>query len=125
MHTYLLNPKSASYRHYRLGIRTLLKAKAIACLQRHQSSLLQSKFQRGFYEIENEIKIKTKYWYEYLHCSRQHKTKINKKKLLNRQLVIENQVMENGIKNEIQVKVKTKYWHKSRHCSRRHSTKIK
>ena len=46
-------------------------------------------------------------------------------KLLNRKLVIENQVMENGIKNEIQIKVKTKYWHKSRHCSRRHSTKTK
>ena len=51
--------------------------------------------------------------------------KKNKIKLLNRKLVIENEVMENEIKNEIKVKVKTKYWHKCRHCSRRHSTKIK
>ena len=34
---------------------------------------------------------------------------------MNRKLVIENQVMENGIKNETQVKVKRKYWHKSQH----------
>ena len=51
--------------------------------------------------------------------------KKNKIKLLNRKLVIENEVMENEIQNEIKVKVKTKYWHKCRHCSRRHSTKIK
>ena len=31
-------------------------------------------------------------------------------KLLNRKLAIENEVMENEIKNEIKVKVKTKYW---------------
>jgi len=58
-----------------------------------------------------------------LQLSTQNKT--NKIKLLNRKLVIENEVMENEIQNEIKVKVKTKYWHKCRHCSRRHSTKIK
>ena len=36
--------------------------------------------------------------------------KINKIKLLTGKLVIENEVMENEIKNEI--KVQTKYWHK-------------
>ena len=59
------------------------------------------------YKIENEIKIKIKYWYEYLHCSRQHKTKINKIKLLNGKLLIEIEAMENEIRNEI--KVNTKY----------------
>ena len=50
----------------------------------------------------------------------------NKIKLLNRKLVIENEVMENEIKNELKLKLKLKqYWHKCRHCSRRHSTKIK
>ena len=34
---------------------------------------------------------------------------------------IENEVMENEIKNEI--KVLKKYWHECQHCSRRNSTK--
>ena len=47
----------------------------------------------------NKIELKlTKYWYECLHCSHQHKRKINKIKLLNGKLVIENEVMENEIK---------------------------
>ena len=36
-------------------------------------------------------------------------------RLLNRKSVIENEAIENEIKNEN--KVKTKYWHKSQHCS--------
>ena len=40
---------------------------------------------------------------ECLHCSHEHKTKINKIKLLNGKLVIENEVMEN------EIKVQTKY----------------
>ena len=64
----------------------------------------------------------TKYWHECRHCSRWHSTKIKWKKYdWIEKIEIENEVMENEIKNEI--KVLKKYWHECQHCSRRNSTK--
>ena len=59
------------------------------------------KWSKG-YEIKNEIKIK--YWYECLHCSRHHKTKINKMKLLNRKIEIENEVKDMKLKKKLKLK---------------------
>ena len=51
-------------------------------------------------EMKLKMKLKyTEYWYECLHCIHQEKTKINKIKLLHGKFVIENEVMENEIKN--------------------------
>ena len=33
-------------------------------------------------EIKNEIKVKTKFWHECRHCSRQHSTKIKENKVI-------------------------------------------
>ena len=32
-------------------------------------------------EVKNEIKVKTKFWHECRHCSRQHRTKIKENKV--------------------------------------------
>ena len=48
-----------------------------------------------------KLKMKLMYWYASLQCSHQHKTKINKIKLLNGKLVIENEVMK------IEIEIKT------------------
>ena len=67
--------------------------------------------------------FKQKYWHEFRHCSRQHSTKINYKKVIEKKNRNRKCSNENEIKNEI--KVKSKYWHECQHCSCQHSKKIK